>query len=157
MSLELSGLSTNYGAVPSKQKAFPTQPSGTSADDALSLEKAVKAYRNEYLTGQKELTDEQKDEIKCRIEKYLEKYKLDTKEDKDAFNAYVKSVFKSMGFHGYVEDYVEGDVYEYMDSILNTGTQSSASTYDMVEHVRSVSGQGNRFKITTAFDDYNAK
>lgn len=71
------------------------------------LKEAIKAYRDEYLTG---LTDEEREEIEKLAKAYLEKHPIRTEGDRAAFDDYIKSLLKQFGY--------KGDVLECSASII---------------------------------------
>lgn len=65
------------------------------------MTKAIKNYRDEYLTG---LTDEERKEIKKEIKAYLESIPEGGKVDSKKLNDIVMKLLKTYGFKGNMED-----------------------------------------------------
>lgn len=71
-------------------------------DDPLSLKVAIKAYKDEWLTG---LTDKELEEINKEAEKYLKAFPIKTDADRAAFNTFIKSLLKKYGYKGDIDEY----------------------------------------------------
>lgn len=84
------------------------------------LAKAVKAYQDEKLTG---LTDDERDEIKKRVDKYLKEHPIQTKQDHDALCNYVKSLMKKFGFKGDLDEGAAAILGEILDKQATSGEQ----------------------------------
>ena len=90
-----------------------TVPAAAAAENAPSLQKAVKAYRDEYLTG---LTDDEKAEIEKRttefIKDFVSKHPINDKNDRkalvDAVNAFVSSLLRKFGYKGDINECASG-------------------------------------------------
>lgn len=126
MSIEFNGLPSNYNPNPLGNntarlvKKDAASPIGSNSDPESLLTEAIRLYRNFALTGVRELTSEEKEEIKSCIEDYLkehnfiEKYASNkaTKEDYAALNDFIKGLYKQFGskgdFYEFVTDFVEG-------------------------------------------------
>lgn len=79
-----------------------SKQSAAAGEAPLSLNKAIKAYQDERLTG---LTDEEREEIERRAKEYLKKNPIRTEQDREVYNQYVKSLLKKFGFKGDMDEY----------------------------------------------------
>lgn len=93
-----------------------------SNENPLSLKKAIKAYKDEMLTG---LTDDEKEEIERLAKEYLKEKPLETQEDKDSFNMYIKSLLKKFGFKGDIDAYAVDIAGGAQDEAENAKNQSA--------------------------------
>lgn len=100
--------------------------SNNKKEDPLSLKKAIKAYQDEIITG---LTDEEKAEIERQAKEYLNKNPLKTKQDREAFNEFIKSLIKKFGFKGDVDEMVAGIVNTTADSAKASEQQISVENH----------------------------
>lgn len=73
-----------------------------NSEEPMSLKDAIKAYRDEKLTG---LTDEEIEEIEKEARLYLQQFPIKTDADRAAFNTFIKSLLKKFGYKGDIDEY----------------------------------------------------
>lgn len=97
-----------------------------NSEEPMSLKDAIKAYRDEKLTG---LTDEEIEEIEKEARLYLQQFPIKTDADRAAFNTFIKSLLKKFGFKGDIDEYAASIAANAETSGENgqTGTDGQAS------------------------------
>ena len=95
----------------------------TEKKDPLCLKVAIKAYKDKMLTG---LTDEDKEEIKKRIQAYLQEHTVETEEEMAAFLAFVKSLYAEVG---YPEDRAKQMVNEILHQMMAEPASTDAPAH----------------------------
>lgn len=92
-----------------KISGISNQIAAGANEGPLSLKKAIKAYKDNILTG---LTDEEKEEIERLAREYLKERPTKTNHDREAFNNYVKSLLRKFGYKGDTDEYAAAVVSE---------------------------------------------
>jgi len=95
----------------------------TEKKDPLCLKVAIKAYKDKMLTG---LTDEDKEEIKKRIQAYLQEHTVETEEEMAAFLAFVKALYAEVG---YPEDRAKQMVNEILHQMMAEPASTDAPAH----------------------------
>ncbi|HHX59979.1 MAG TPA: hypothetical protein GX707_04450 [Epulopiscium sp.] len=101
-----------YGQIPGRYEVIPQKDTGNI------LTKAIKDYKDEYLTG---LTDEERAKIDEEIKAYLEQHELKTEQDRNKLNSFIKRLLKKYGFKGDYEDFI-GEIDEDEATPLKSDT-----------------------------------
>lgn len=89
------------------------------------MTEAIKAYRDEYLTG---LTDEEKEEIDKKVKAYLKEKPVKNNADRESLKMYIRSLLMECGFKGKCEDSIAAIMTECLengeqakgDNVMNT-------------------------------------
>ena len=89
-------------------------------DDSLSeaLRRAIKGFKDQHLTG---LTDDDKEEIKRRAKAWLDANPIETPQQRDAFNNYIRTLLRKFGFKGDFDYFISALGHEINGSASERG------------------------------------
>ena len=107
-------------------KYYPPKPREEKDDDRCALSEAIDAFRTTMLTGRRTLSADEKAEIKGRIGYYLSWHEINTLDEIDAFEVFLRGLALEFGDRS--------DFVEFLQELVYEMTELEMEFYDVYVH-----------------------
>ena len=150
MPMNISGNTAPTGLWYGEYKAMRAKED----EDYLCLRSAIENWQEQMLSGGTALTDEEKEKIREMIKAWLEENPLETEEDKAAFTAFVKQLYKMFGARHDLMYFIEETMIakrmdanpsESKESFLNFTSLVKSALDKVNTHLRNITTNNRTF------------